>query len=169
MRSTPRHDRHRTRDSAPARTATPRRTATHHRSCRAVVHCSRIWRSKLSTTTLITHRRGSPCLGVGQASLRGAGRLDQSSRLNTSGLSLGWCRQFVHSVYTDTYAHGGKVEVFEVLAYRVFNNLLSRRRLYEYEPRRPRQTKLLSGRHLAAFLLPGERSKRHPDGGNRRH
>jgi hypothetical protein len=51
----------------------------------------------------------------------------------------------------NTYPHCGKVEISAGLAYRVFNNFLSRRRLYEYESRRPRQIKALMRRDFAAF------------------
>jgi hypothetical protein len=43
----------------------------------------------------------------------------------------------VRFVYIDTYPHHHKVEISVGFAYRSFNNLLSRRRLYEYESRRP--------------------------------
>jgi len=48
----------------------------------------------------------------------------------------------------NTYPHRRKVEIPGALAYRVFNNLLSRRRLYEYESRRPRQISLRASRRI---------------------
>jgi len=52
--------------------------------------------------------------------------------------------RLVHPHVLDTYPRGRKVAILALLAYRVFNNLLSRRRLYGYEPRRPRQSKALT-------------------------
>jgi hypothetical protein len=53
----------------------------------------------------------------------------------------------------NTYPHQPKVEISAGFEYCVFNNLLSRRRLYEYEPRRPRQIKALMRRDFAAFRV----------------